>query len=145
MKKIILLICLTLFLFACNQGGQKTQSLLTGAVVQEIIPSVQDLLVESESKVETGEVKEFSVEAFNWGFKPESIEVNQGDRVKITAKSTDVDHGFAIKEFGVNLKLKPGEEKSVEFVADKKGTFTMYCSVYCGEGHREMKGVLVVK
>jgi cytochrome c oxidase subunit 2 len=33
---------------------------------------------------------------------------------------------------------------TVEFVADKAGTFTFSCSVYCGKGHRGMKGELVV-
>ncbi|MBI5065157.1 cupredoxin domain-containing protein [Candidatus Woesearchaeota archaeon] len=142
MKKIILLMCLLLFVFACTGSQGKTQSLLTGAVVQEIVPPVQDSVIAQE---QTGELKEFYVEAFNWGFKPKTIEVNQGDRVKITAKSDDVDHGLAISAYGINIKLTPGKEETVEFIADKKGTFPFYCSVFCGQGHREMTGTLVVK
>ena len=32
----------------------------------------------------------------------------------------------------------------VEFTADKAGTFNFYCNNYCGQGHPDMSGVLVV-
>jgi len=32
-----------------------------------------------------------------------------------------------------------------EFVADKVGEFNFFCNVYCGEGHSEMGGKLVVR
>lgn len=38
-----------------------------------------------------------------------------------------------------------GEENAVEFVADKSGTFPFYCNVFCGGGHKEMQGKLIVK
>ena len=36
-------------------------------------------------------------------------------------------------------------EDRAEFIADKKGEFEMFCSVYCGQGHGQMKGKLIVK
>ena len=75
---------------------------------------------------------------------PNAIEVSQGDRVKITLTSADVAHGFAINEYGINERVVPGQPTVVEFTADKKGTFTFYCSVQCGSGHRNMRGTLVV-
>jgi len=97
------------------------------------------------STVASGEVKEFRIEAFEYGFNPSVIEVNQGDRVRIIAKSLDEPHGLAIPEFGVNLYLdEGGEEQVVEFIADKRGSFPFYCSVYCGGGHGAMRGQLVV-
>ena len=59
--------------------------------------------------------------------------------------STDVAHGIAIPELNVNLSVPAGKTESIEFVADKKGSFHAHCSVYCGPGHSKMKGKLIVK
>ncbi len=91
-----------------------------------------------------GEVKEFSLIAKNWEFVPSTIEVNKGDRVILNIESADVKHGFSIKEFNVREDLEPGKTTKVEFVADKEGTFTFFCSVFCGDGHSTMKGQLIV-
>lgn len=93
----------------------------------------------------SGELKEFRVEAFQFGFDPEVIEVNQGDRVRIIALSRDVPHGLSIPEFDVNLYLNGLQEQTAEFVADKKGTFSFSCSVPCGSGHGSMNGQLIVR
>jgi cytochrome c oxidase subunit 2 len=90
-------------------------------------------------------VKEFTMTAKQWAFDPAIITVKQGDKVKINIKSIDVTHGFAISEFNVKVDLVPNKEETVEFVADKKGEFTFFCSVKCGEGHRDMIGKLVVE
>lgn len=59
--------------------------------------------------------------------------------------STDVDHGLAISAFGVNKTVKAGTTEQIEFVADKQGTFTIFCSVFCGAEHGSMKGTLIVE
>lgn len=45
---------------------------------------------------------------------------------------------------GKNYELS-GKTESVEFVADKKGSFYAYCSVYCGPGHSHMQVSLIVE
>ncbi len=93
----------------------------------------------------TNPVKEFTITAKNWTFDPPVITVRQGDNVKIKVKSVDVAHGFALPEYGLDQELEPGKEVTVEFIASKKGEFTFFCSVLCGQGHRDMKGKLVVE
>ncbi len=90
-------------------------------------------------------VKEFSMTAKQWAFNPSEIRVKAGDTVRLKVKSIDVTHGFSLPDFNVDERLEPGKEISVEFIANKKGTFTFFCSVLCGEGHRDMKGTLVVE
>lgn len=99
----------------------------------------------SEQVQPTGETKEFEITAKQFSFEPNIITVNKGDKVKLKITSVDVTHGFAINEFDVNEQLQPGKIVNVEFVADKAGTFTFYCSIICGTGHSGMKGQLVVK
>ncbi len=90
-------------------------------------------------------VKKFDLIAKQWAFEPSVIRVNQGDSVVLTIKSVDVDHGFGLSAFNVKVDLEPNETATVEFVADKKGTFTFFCSVFCGSGHGSMKGSLIVE
>ena len=96
---------------------------------------------------EQGEVKirEIKVTAFKYGYNPGLITVKKGETVKIIATSKDVEHGFAIKEYGIDVVLKKGENKEIKFVADKAGEFEIVCSVYCGPGHEEMKAKLIVR
>ena len=89
-------------------------------------------------------VKEFRIIAKQWEFIPRTIEVNQGDQVRLVITSVDVAHGYAIPGYGINERLIPGRETIIEFTADKKGTFTPYCSVSCGAGHSSMRGTLIV-
>jgi cytochrome c oxidase subunit 2 len=75
------------------------------------------------------------------------IEVSKGDLVVFKLKSSDVVHGFSLKDFGVFLKegIQPGKVTQVSFKADKIGIFTFSCNAICGENHQNMKGTLVVK
>ncbi len=91
-----------------------------------------------------GGVKEFTVEASQWKFVPDTIAVSKGDLVKITLVNKDVSHGIAIPQFGFDLKAAAGGQATGEFTADKEGNYTFFCNVFCGEGHRNMKGTLVV-
>ncbi len=94
--------------------------------------------------IASGSVKEFTVEATSWDFSPSTITVNEGDTVKITLISKDAAHGIGINDFGFDLKVGAGEAKTGQFVASKKGAYTFRCNVFCGDGHTEMTGTLVV-
>ena len=84
-------------------------------------------------------IKEFEIKAFQYGYSPDTITVNQGDKVRIKIDNTDVLHGIRIPDLNVK-----GNEL-VEFIADKSGEFTWYCTNFCGDKHREMSGKLIVK
>jgi len=87
----------------------------------------------------SGEVKEFTMSAFSFGFDPVTIDVNEGDLVKINLINKDIIHTLTIDELDVNVPLQTGETKTIEFVASKKGTFEFYCAI---PGHKKsgMKG-----
>ncbi len=124
--------------FSGKQGGN-----ISGLSVQD--NEINDLLSGvSQEASSSNSIKEFNMIARQYEFVPETIIVNKGDTVVLHIKSVDVDHGIAIPEFGVNQPLTPGSEETVRFVADKKGTYTFFCNAYCGSGHGEMKGTLVV-
>lgn len=90
-------------------------------------------------------VKEFDVTARQFEFDPSTITVNEGDTVKLNVTSEDTPHGISIAAFGVSQTLSPNSTKTIEFVADKAGTYPIVCSVVCGSGHSSMKATLVVQ
>lgn len=93
----------------------------------------------------SGNVVEVSVESKGLSLSPNEIKVKKGDTVKLTFKNTQGTHDLNLDEFNVKTKMiKAGAQETVEFVADKVGSFEYYCSVL---GHRAagMKGTLVVE
>ena len=100
---------------------------------------------QAAAPAQNGDFKEFRITAKQFEFSPSVIEVNKGDKVRLIVTSTDVPHGIAIKEYGINERLEVGKPATIEFTADKSGSFTAFCSVFCGSGHGSMKGKLIVK
>ena len=105
----------------------------------------QGTTINQENPTGSGEVKEFRMTAKQFAFEPSTIGVNKGDKVRLIVTSLDVPHGISIPEYGINERLEPGKPVTVEFTASKSGTFTAFCSVFCGSGHQGMKGKIIVK
>ncbi|MBI2990455.1 MAG: cupredoxin domain-containing protein [Candidatus Magasanikbacteria bacterium] len=110
----------------------------------ETTPAASSDKTTNSGQEATQSTKEFSITAKKWEFVPSTITVNKGDKVRLVVQSLDVDHGFAISEFGIKRTLKPGQSETVEFMADASGSFSFFCSVSCGSGHSSMKGTLIV-
>jgi cytochrome c oxidase subunit II len=90
------------------------------------------------------ETKTFKVTAKRYEFIPGTIRVNQGDKVVLEVTAIDREHGFGLKAYGINRDLPKGKTVTIEFVADKKGEFTIKCTKFCGWGHFGMQGKLIV-
>ena len=95
------------------------------------------------------EPKVFEVVARRFAFEPATIEVTEGDSVRLLVRSADGPHGVEIKAFKVKKavpRAKPGDSPvTIEFVAATAGEYPVLCSEYCGKGHEEMTGTLVVR
>ena len=143
MKRMLLLIVLSIFLIsACSR--QNPEDLVgQGTPVEQKMPAgdsdAEEMIVAPDN------VKEFKITAKQFQFEPETIEVSKGDKVRLIVTSMDVPHGIKIAEYGINERLDVGKPATIEFIADKEGTFTAFCSVFCGSGHSNMKGKLIVR
>jgi len=83
-----------------------------------------------ETPVKKIAVKEFTVTGENFSFTPSLITVKKGDRVRIIFKNANGLHNLIIDEFNVATKtIQGGNQDTVEFTADKTGSFQYYCSV----------------
>ncbi len=107
------------------------------------------MLVAFAGSIATAQEAENTVEikmtAKKYRFDPNEITVKKGQHVKLLITALDRDHGFKLEAFNINQKLKKGETETIEFTADKTGTFPFQCSQFCGLGHGKMKGKLVVE
>ena len=150
MKKIcfVLLVIGIVFILGCTQqvntspkssvmptlGSEDVkEATVTGAVIGE-----------PESQQESEAIKEFTMTAKRFEFTPSTIEVNKGDKVKITVTSIDVTHGFSLPGFNINERLEPNQPVIIEFIADKTGEFKFRCNIPCGSSHSNMAGTLIV-
>ena|SRR3989344_3673428 len=102
-----------------------------------------DSLVGNTVDSVSGQVKTISVSGENFKFVVDgednpTIYAREGDRVVIEFKSTAGLHDFVVDELDVATKrVGSGESTSVEFVVNKAGTFSYYCSV----GDHRAKGM----
>ena len=88
---------------------------------------------------------EIQITAKKYEFSPSTVHVKQGDHVKLIITSEDRDHGIQIEAYQIKEKLPKDKPVTIEFTADKTGTFPFKCSVFCGMGHGKMKGELIVE
>lgn len=140
MKKICFILIGLIFITGCAYTNNTTQK--ESAPINKEITN-QDITQNIEKPKE--ETKEFEITAKTFEFNPSIIRVNKGYRVRLIIKSTDVTHGFEIKEYNIRETLYPNEPVTVEFSADKAGEFIFKCNIPCGSGHREMAGKLIVE
>lgn len=102
-----------------------------------------------ERIVRNGDTVEVYMTAIRSHFNPEHVTVKEGDRViwRITnpERAQDATHGFAVPQYNINASLEPGETITIEFVADRPGTFPFYCSEFCSALHLEMLGYFLVE
>ena len=94
---------------------------------------------------QTAAVHEFQITSRKYEFGPSSLRVKKGEHLRLVIAALDHDHGFRLDEFHINKKIERGKTVTVEFTADKAGTFPFRCSNFCGLGHGGMKGTLVVE
>jgi cytochrome c oxidase subunit II len=83
--------------------------------------------------------------AKRYEFSPNPIQVKAGTHVILHVKSLDSTHGLAIPAYGVDVELPPDKVITVEFYAERPGTFPFSCSKFCGPGHWGMKGRIIVE
>jgi cytochrome c oxidase subunit 2 len=80
-----------------------------------------------------------------WRFEPNEVSIPAGSAATLRIFNEDsYAHGFAIKELGIDKNLPPLKETIVELTDIKPGRYEFFCSVLCGKGHFDQKGILVV-
>jgi cytochrome c oxidase subunit 2 len=85
------------------------------------------------------------VVAKKFTYAPNEIRLKRGVPVVLELTSEDVIMGFKAEDFGANAEIVPGRVTRVRIVPGRTGTFTYFCNVFCGDGHEDMDGTIVVE
>ena len=94
------------------------------------VPATTDTTATSPTTEVVGIVREVTVTGNNFSFSPSEIRVKRGDTVRVLFKNANGTHDWRLEGYSIGTKvLSAGAQETVEFVADKTGTFEYFCSV----------------
>ena len=108
MKKIIILLgILSLFIVACKPTADPS-------------PTFEDFVAD----------RIINIEAFSFGFNPNQITVEKGEKITLIVENIESKiHTFTLSEFGIDKRLNNLQTVTIDFIADKSGTFEFFCTI----------------
>lgn len=74
----------------------------------------------------------------------EDLHILLGQPIKMVLRATDVLHDFYVPQFRAKMDMVPGMVTFYWMTPTRTGTFDILCAEYCGVGHHEMRGQVVV-
>ena len=89
--------------------------------------------------------KVIQITAEKFKYTPATIELKVGEPVVLEITTLDRKHGFQVPELSIDENVEPGKVTRVRLAPAKPGTFPFHCDVFCGSGHEEMAGEIVVR
>ena len=85
------------------------------------------------------------ITAKKFEYSPNSIKIRKGIPVIFELTSLDTLHGFNCPKLGVRTDIKPGKVSRVRILAQKAGVYEFHCDIFCGDGHEDMYGKIIVE
>ena len=86
-----------------------------------------------------------SIEARKFRFAPNLIELKAGEAVVLELSALDFAHGFSIPDWKMRTDLVVGKVVRMRLKPEHAGQFAFLCDNFCGSGHEEMNGSIIVK
>ena len=83
--------------------------------------------------------------AERYKFTPSTVELKLGEAVVLELTSLDRKHGFQVPDLGIDESIEPGKVTRVRLLPARAGAFPFHCDIFCGGGHEEMTGQIVVQ
>jgi len=108
-------------------------------------PLVRRVFAASGAQDQAPTRREFTLTARDYSFSPNRVEATQDDLIKLTVQSADVAYGFAIDDYRLSRRVPAGGSTTIEFRADRPGTFPFYSNLSNDSRHSQMRGQLVVR
>ena len=77
-------------------------------------------------------------------FVPSEIRVKKGETVLLQFSAPEVPMGVNFADLHMRADVFPGKVAELRITPQEAGTFTFLCDVFCGTGHEDMSGTLIV-
>ena len=84
------------------------------------------------------------ITAKKFEYEPNQITLKKGEPVTLELVSLDRVHGFNLPELGIRADIIPGQSTKVHLLPQATGSFTFRCDIFCGSGHEDMAGQIIV-
>ncbi|MYN15986.1 cytochrome c oxidase subunit II [Rugamonas sp. FT107W] len=85
------------------------------------------------------------IEARKFRFAPNVIELKKGEAVVLELTALDFPHGFSVPDLKIRADLVMGKPVQVKLKPETAGQYGFLCDNFCGSGHEEMAGTIIVK
>ncbi|MBE3024745.1 cupredoxin domain-containing protein [Janthinobacterium sp. GW458P] len=85
-----------------------------------------------------------AIEARKFVYTPHEITLKKDETVVLAFTAVDFIHGFFIPDMHIRADLKPGQVTEVRLTPGKAGEYAFLCDNFCGSGHEEMNGKIIV-
>jgi cytochrome c oxidase subunit 2 len=78
-------------------------------------------------------------------YSPSEITLKKGVPTILEITALDRIHGFSCPDLNIRADLVQGKVTRVRVVPQKAGRFIFRCDIFCGDGHEDMSGTIIVK
>ena len=82
--------------------------------------------------------------AQRFSYTPAEIVLKRGQPVVLEFTSLDFVHGFKVPDLNIRADLPPGKPTQIKLQPEQVGRYDFLCDNFCGAGHEEMGGRIVV-
>ncbi len=94
----------------------------------------------------TGKMSQvIKITAKKFEYVPNEIRIKKGISAILELTSLDVMHGFNCPDLNARTDIPPNSTTRLTITPQKSGTFYYHCDVFCGDGHDEMTGKIIVE
>jgi heme/copper-type cytochrome/quinol oxidase subunit 2 len=114
---------------------------------EEMTPAVAREEEEGHGPDEGGEPIDVYLMAMQFSYTPNVLRLEQGVPYRFRMMSMDVNHGASLHTgFAGHIMRRPAHVMmEMVMTFPEPGEYMIYCTVYCGEGHSQMKGKIIVE
>jgi cytochrome c oxidase subunit II len=94
--------------------------------------------------VEPAPGSDIYLQASMWRWHP-ILKLKRGQTYRLHVSSTDLQHGLSIQPLNLNFQVLPGYDHVITMTPTTTGTFALVCNEFCGIGHHQMTGKVIVE
>jgi len=102
-------------------------------------------LTAAAAKDQAPQPRVIAISAKKFEFTPSEIKLKKGEPVILELTALDRTHGFKVPDLGIRVDVTTSAVVRVPVTPLKAGTFDFSCDVFCGMGHEDMTGQIVVE
>ena len=99
--------------------------------------------VKAELTSQTEQIIKITAKKFE--YSPSEIRLKKGVPVVLELTSLDRKHGFNCSKLGIRTDIEPGKVTRVPLTPQNTGIYNFHCDVFCGDGHDDMTGQIIVE